>query len=448
MTRRGSDIRLPPTVISRKAKRLSDSPLSGHLSSRPRLLAAYTCVVAFLTYASVFAYRKAFTVATFEGMSIGPFTYQTSLIISQVMGYMLSKFYGIYFISSMRRTRRWVFVAAMVGVSWACHLVFALTPDWVGLACFFVNGFMLGFLWGVVFSYVEGRRTTDLTGSVMAVSFIFAGGFSRSVGKWLMVEHGVAEKWMPFWTGAVFALPLALFLYLMEQIPPPDAADEAERTRRVPMAATDRRALMRSLGTGIVLVTVTYVFLTVLRDIRDNYMANMWAELGYAGNYGIFTRTESITSVVVLAMMATLVLVRRNIVALRLVHYAIMAGFAIGGGASVLFLAGRLDGALWMQLTGLGLYMAYIPFNSIFFERLIATFRMAANVGFLIYLTDAFGYLGSVSLMVAKETLRFGIDWSTYYAWGVSAFAMVGLVSMGSSWAWFSARYRRLSTGG
>lgn len=448
MTRRGPDIRLPPTVISRKAKRLSDSPLSGHLSSRPRLLAAYTCVVAFLTYASVFAYRKAFTVATFEGMSIGPFTYQTSLIISQVMGYMLSKFYGIYFISSMRRTRRWVFVAAMVGVSWACHLVFALTPDWVGLACFFVNGFMLGFLWGVVFSYVEGRRTTDLTGSVMAVSFIFAGGFSRSVGKWLMVEHGVAEKWMPFWTGAVFALPLALFLYLMEQIPPPDAADEAERTRRVPMAATDRRALMRSLGTGIVLVTVTYVFLTVLRDIRDNYMANMWAELGYADNYGIFTRTESITSVVVLAMMATLVLVRRNIVALRLVHYAIMAGFAIGGGASALFLAGRLDGALWMQLTGLGLYMAYIPFNSIFFERLIATFRMAANVGFLIYLTDAFGYLGSVSLMVAKETLRFGIAWSTYYAWGVSAFALVGLVSMGSSWGWFSARYRRLSTGG
>ena len=418
--------------------------LRGYLSNRPLTAAAYTCMVAFLTYASVFAYRKAFTVATFEGMRLGPFTYQTSLIISQVVGYMLSKFYGIYFISAMRRTRRWVFVASMIGISWACHLLFALTPDWVGLICFFINGFMLGFLWGVVFSYVEGRRTTDLTGSVMAVSFIFAGGFSRSVGKWLMVEYGVAEKWMPFCTGAVFALPLAVFLYLMEQIPPPDAADEAERTRRVPMAATDRKALMQQLGIGIGLVTVTYVFLTILRDIRDNYMANMWAELGYAGNYAIFTRTESLTSVVVLAMMATLVFVRRNILALQLVHVAIMAGFAIGGAASVLFLAGQLDGALWMQLTGLGLYMAYIPFNSIFFERLIACFRMAANVGFLMYVTDAFGYLGSVSLMIMKETMRFGIDWSTYYAWGVTGFAVVGLAAMATSWAWFTARHRRL----
>lgn len=408
------------------------------------MLALYTCVVAFLTYASVFAYRKAFTVAAFDGMQIGTFSYQTMLIISQVIGYMLSKFYGILFISSLRRTGRWITVSVLVGISWFCLLLFAVTPDWFGLICFFINGFMLGFLWGVIFSYVEGRRTTDLTGSVMAVSFIFAGGFSRSVGKWLMMEHAVPEKWMPFMTGAVFALPLAFFLFLIERIPPPDVRDEQERTRRIPMKRQNRKELMQALGTGILLVTVTYVFLTILRDIRDNYMANMWRELGYGSNFAIFTRTETITSVVVLLMMGSLVLVRRNMLALRLVHMVILAGFLLGGISSVLFITGRMAGATWMQLTGLGLYMAYIPFNSIFFERLIASFRMAANVGFLMYITDAFGYLGSVILMVTKESMKFDITWSNYFAWGVALFSVVGTITIVSSLTWFSRRHKVL----
>ena len=408
------------------------------------MLALYTSVVAFLTYASVFAYRKAFTVAAFDGMHIGTFSYQTMLIISQVIGYMLSKFYGILFISSLRRSGRWITVSALVGVSWLCLFLFAVTPDWFGLVCFFINGFMLGFLWGVIFSYVEGRRTTDLTGSVMAVSFIFAGGFSRSVGKWLMMEHAVPEKWMPFMTGAVFALPLAFFLFLMERIPPPDARDEQERTRRIPMKRQNRKELMQALGTGILLVTITYVLLTILRDIRDNYMANMWRELGYGSNYAIFTRTETITSIVVLFMMGSLVLVRRNMLALRLVHMLIFAGFLLGGISSALFITGLMAGATWMQLTGLGLYMAYIPFNSIFFERLIASFRMAANVGFLMYITDAFGYLGSVILMVTKESMKFDISWSNYFAWGVAIFSVVGSLTIVSSLSWFSRRHKVL----
>lgn len=97
-----------------------------------------------------------------------------------------------------------------------------------------------------------------------------------------------------------------------------------------------------------------------------------------------------------------------------------------------------------MQLTGLGLYMAYIPFNSIFFERLIASFRMAANVGFLMYITDAFGYLGSVILMVTKESMKFDISWSNYFAWGVAIFSVVGSLTIVSSLSWFSRRHKVL----
>ncbi len=413
-------------------------------ADRPKLLALYISVVAFMTYASVYAYRKPFTVAAYEGIEMGNFSYQTLLIISQVIGYMLSKFYGIKFIAALRRRGRWKTMVTLMGIAWLSLLVFALVPPWMGLLCFLVNGFMLGFLWGIVFSYVEGRRITDFTGSVMAVSFIFAGGFTRSVAKWLMVDFGITEKWMPFFTGAVFALPLALFIYLLERIPPPDEADEASRTKRVPMQKEDRQQLMKEFGTGIFLVTITYIFLTVMRDIRDNYMANMWRELGYGSNYSIFTRTETITSVIILLMMGSLVLIRKNIQAFRIVHLVIFAGFLLAGVSSLLFSIGRLDGALWMQLTGLGLYMAYIPFNCIFFERMIASFRIAANVGFLIYITDAFGYLGSVLVMLLKETIRMEINWSSFYAWGVVGFSVVGLFGILASLRWFSGKYKSM----
>jgi len=401
-------------------------------------------LVSFLTYASVYAYRKPFTVAAYEGIKLGNISYQTLLIISQVIGYMLSKFYGIRFIAALRRKGRWKTMFILVGVAWLSLLLFALVPPWAGLICFLVNGFMLGFLWGIVFSYVEGRRATDFTGSVMAVSFIFAGGFTRSVAKWLMVEYGVTERWMPFITGAIFALPLALFIYLLEKIPPPDEVDEASRTRRVPMLQEDRKSFMQQFGAGIVLVTITYIFLTVMRDIRDNYMANMWRELGYGSNYSIFTRTETITSVIVLLMMGSLVFIRKNIQAFRLVHIVIFIGFLLAGISSLLFSLGSMDGALWMQLTGLGLYMAYIPFNCIFFERMIASFRIAANVGFLIYITDAFGYLGSVLVMLIKETVRMEINWSSFYAWGVVGFSVVGLFGIIASLRWFSLKYKTM----
>jgi hypothetical protein len=202
--------------------------------------------------------------------------------------------------------------------------------------------------------------------------------------------------------------------------------------------------MMKSFGTGVFLVTLTYVFLTIMRDIRDNYMANMWRELGYGSNYGIFTQTETITSVLVLIMMASLVLIRKNIIAFRVVHLAIFIGFLISGLSSFFFVTGQLDGAVWMQLTGLGLYMAYIPFNSIFFERMIASFRIAANVGFLIYITDAFGYLGSVIVMIVKETIRMEINWSSFFAWGVIGFSTIGLLGIFSSLQWFNKKYKSM----
>ena len=336
---------------------------------RPVTVALYAAIVSFLTYASIYAYRKPFTVATFDGIAYWGVKYQELLIISQGLGYMLSKFYGIRFIAELKRFGRWKTSAFLVGAAWLSLLIFGFTPAPYGMLCLFVNGFMLGFMWGIVFSYVEGRRATDFIGAAMAVSFIFAGGFTRDVAIRLRDGWNVPEQWLGFATGLVFAVPLIIFLYLLEKIPAPDDADVKERTVRMPMQQEERKSFLKRFGAGVIAVTVTYLFLTIMCDIRDNFMANIWNELGYGSKPDIFTKTETITSLIVLVMMGLLVLVRKNIRAFRLIHFVVLAGFLLAGISSALFLTGQMSGVLWMQLVGLGLYMGYIPFNCIFFER-------------------------------------------------------------------------------
>lgn len=413
---------------------------------QPVTTAVHTAVVAFLTYASVYAYRKPFTLATFEGIRYWGIPYQTLLIISQVIGYMFSKFYGIKFIAELKKLARWKSIAILVGVAWLSLLGFGLAPAPWGMVFLFLNGFPLGLIWGIVFSYVEGRRTTDFIGSALSVSFIFSSGFVKSVGKWLMLHTGVSEQWMPFTTGAIFVIPMVLFVYLLERTPPPTEEDIASRSVRLPMGKEERLKLFHRFTLGLMVIIVTYLFLTVIRDIRDNFMANIWNDLGYGQTSAIFTTTEIPTTLAVLLLMSLLVLIRKNIFAFKLIHGIVLLGFGLAGASSWLFLQQKLDPVYWMTLVGLGLYTAYIPFNSIFFERMIASFRVAGNVGFLIYLADSFGYMGSVGVMLCKEIFQIRLSWAQLYPKAVVVFSIIGIAGTLFSYFYFSKKYNQLNS--
>lgn len=72
--------------------------------------------------------------------------------------------------------------------------------------------------------------------------------------------------------------------------------------------------------------------------------------------------------------------------------------------------------------------MVYIPFNSILFDRLIAAFSMKGNVGFFIYVADAVGYVGSVSVMLVKEGMSLQIKWTQFFSQSVIILSFVGVI--------------------
>lgn len=405
----------------------------------------YAAVVVFLAYTMIFGYRKTFTVATFDGLTIAGYSYKTVLVISQMLGYLLAKFYGIKYISELQRTGRGKIILLLTSIAWLSWLLFAIVPSPYNIVFLFVNGFPLGMLWGVVFSYVEGRRSTDFIGAALAVSFIFASGFVKSVGALLVNNFGISEFWMPFYAGLVFCLPLLLFVYLMERIPQPDAEDIAFRSQRVAMTADDRKKFIRDFLGGIVTCVIIYCFATIFRDIRDNFSAEMWKEMGFFNQPAIFSKTETPITLIVLVLIGSMVMIKNNFVALKTAHYFILIGFILAGACTLLFKSGQLSPIAWMTLVGLGLYMVYIPFNAIFFDRLISTFKYASNVGFLIYIADAFGYVGSIGVLVSKEIFKIQLNWVTFFSSSVMILSVIGVALTIYSLYYFSRKYRKLA---
>ena len=408
------------------------------------LVALYAAVITFLTYATVYGFRKGFTVCTFSGMSFAGIGYKTWLVISQVLGYTCSKIYGIRFIAELKRLGRGKLILLLTGVSWFALLLFAIIPAPYNIVFMFINGFPLGMIWGVVFSYVEGRKATDFIGAALSVSFIFSSGFVKTVAERLRISFQLSEFWVPFAAGLAFAIPLVLFVYLLEKIPAPSAEDESLRSTRVPMMKEKRREFVRLFLPGLVAAISIYVFSTLFRDIRDNFLADMWKEMGYVNQPSLFTKTETPTTIIILVLISSMILIRNNFKALMVAHYFILLGCIITGISSYLFVQHRLSPVWWITLVGLGLYMTYIPFNCVFFDRLISAFKYAGNVGFLIYVADSFGYFGSVGVLVTKEILHVKLQWTAFYSQGVIVLSVVGILGTILSLTYFSRKYHKM----
>lgn len=408
----------------------------------PFYFVGYAMLAAFGAYFCMYAFRKPFAVGTYEGI---PFlghllTFKSALIISQVLGYALSKFIGIKVISEMKSRSRPAMLIGLILLAEGALVLFGLVPAPWNAAFLFLNGLPLGMIWGIVFSYLEGRQTSEVLGAGLASSFIVSSGAVKSVGKWLMNECGTSEMWMPAATGALFLLPMLAFTFLLEQIPPPSPTDCQHRTERQPMNGHERRALYRAFAPGLILLVAFYTLLTAYRDLRDNFAAEIWSALGHGKEPIIFTVSEIPIAVLVLVLMGSTMYIRNNHRAVRTYFWLVTAGVVLVGSSTLLFHADLLNGATWMVVVGFGLYVAYVPFNCILFDRMIAAFGKKANAGYLIYVADAFGYLGSVLVLLWKDFAQPKISWLAFFGKTSYGLAIGGSLLMLAAIAYFQKK--------
>ena len=154
------------------------------------------------------------------------------------------------------------------------------------------------------------------------------------------------------------------------------------------------------------MLVAVFTMLTILRSLRDDFAVEIWAALGFTKEPSLYTRSELWVMLVVISVNAAAFLIASNRAAFFTALYTILGGFVVVTGATVLFVTGGLDGFLFMVLLGIGAYTPYVAFHTTLFERMIALFRDKANLGYLMYLADAVGYLGVVAILLLKNLLK------------------------------------------
>lgn len=370
---------------------------------------------AFGVYFCMYGFRKPFTVASFEGLSYFGVDYKILIIIAQAVGYFISKFIGIKFISELKPAKRRSFLFSFIAVAELSLLGFAAVPAPYNILFMFLNGIPLGMIWGIVFSYIEGRKTTEIIGLFLCSSFVVSSGFTKSVGKFLMDTFSISEFWMPFSAGLIFIIPLFVFGILLERIPQPTEEDILLKSKRQPLNGPERKALIQQFFVPVVCIIFLYISLTVLRDFRDNFNREIWDGLHFHFDSSIFTLTEIPIAIMVLVILSFMVKVKNNKKAFAYYHYILFGGILVVGFSTYLFQQGSLSPFVWMTISGFGMYLCYIPFNGIYFDRMIAAFDIKGNVGFLIYIVDSFGYLGSVLILLYKNFGSSQTSWLSFY---------------------------------
>ena len=377
------------------------------------LFITWSLVASFGAYFCMYAFRKPFNSGLYEGLELSGIGYKTILILSQVAGYTLSKFTGIKIISELKSTSRIRLIILLILIAESALLLFGIVPYPYNFVFLFINGLPLGMVYGVVFSFLEGRRFTEMIAMGLNISIIIASGVLKTT--YLEVHHWfpwISEFWMPFSIGLLFLPFFFLFVWMLDVLPAPTDEDIRLRTERVPMANHDKRNVLAEYGLPIFCLLICYIMLIVVRDFRDNFTIEIWNEIDTNWVSSVLSQTEMITGFVVLVVIGSLAFIKNNLIGFRMTNLVIFAGILMSAVSTYLFENNLINGFYWMLTIGTGMFLAFTVIQSAIFDRLIALFRLKANAGFFVYICESFGYLSSVGLLLYKEFFMKQLSWS------------------------------------
>lgn len=390
--------------------------LNNRMQNSPAFLLFVVSFAAFVVYTGMYGFRKPYTVGLYTNWTFLGISYKVCLVIAQVLGYMISKFIGIRIIASIDPKFRIQGILICILTAWVALFLFAIIPAPYNIFCMFLNGLPLGMVFGLVFGFLEGRKTTEIMGAFLVSSFIFASGLAKSVGKWLLINIDIHDFWMPFIAGGVFLIPLLFALWLLKQTPIPSSSDVLVRSERIPMNLKEQKKFVTQFGWLLLPVVISYMLFTIVRDFSEDFANELWMETGYIADAGIFVRTSTWITIFVLIIIGSFFTIKSNFKAFVYSHILVILGLLLSLISTLLFYQQLLNPINWMILSTAGLYLAYLPFNCLYFERMISSYEIKGNVGFVMYIADAFGYLGTVIVLLVKEFISIQFSWVFFFS--------------------------------
>jgi hypothetical protein len=109
----------------------------------PIILNIQAFVAIFLACFTWHAYRLGYSAPTYEGYTLWSMDYKILLVIFHILGYALSKFYGIKFCPELNRETRRYWMIIFHAISQVILIIFGAVPPPYNALVMFLNGMPL-----------------------------------------------------------------------------------------------------------------------------------------------------------------------------------------------------------------------------------------------------------------------------------------------------------------
>ena len=290
------------------------------------------------------------------------------------------------------------FILISIVLAEASLILFGLLPAPYNIGAMFLNGLSLGCMWGIIFSFIEGRRMTDILASLLGVSMVISSGTAKSM-----------------------------------------------KSKRETLNGKQRWDIFKNFMPFLTLLFIANVVLTILRDIKEDFLVKIIDVSQYSS--WMFAQVDSVVTIIILVIFGLMVFVRSNLKALSILLGLIIISMVVMVVVSFGYEQLQLNAIVWLFIQSLCLYLAFLTFQTIFFDRFIACFKIRGNVGFFIAMNDFLGYTGTVIVLAVKEFFSPDINWTTFYNLMAGYVGVICFVAFVCSFIYLHQRYRRENYG-
>ena len=346
---------------------------------------------------------------------------------AMTMGYFLGKFPSYALVPSIQREQRLYILCALfligaVGVTGLLPLqapaaVVAATSAastlsllaWLQIGAIFVGSLSASAIFGVEFTYAEGRQCSDVLLAALNCVVLFGSSICRALGSsiitTLLIPQNLNPRWMPLLLVVLYAPITILALIGLDAVPDPTPTDTIARGRRTTMTPHEKTAFLYRHVLGLFPLVLGYAYMTGFRFLRDFYALEVYTEVLHREpapkDYLLADWVGGILSVGCLLVLQT---IHDNTSALVFLHGMFVGGGVIIGTGTYGFEHNMLSPESWIICVGIGVALSTTPFTGSLFDRIIASTRIKGTAVFLVFFADGVSYLGVLILLLYKTT--------------------------------------------
>ena len=212
---------------------------------------------------------------------------------------------------------------------------------------------------------------------------------------------------------------------------------------RVTLDRQQRWELFRNFAPVLTLLFFANLFLTVLQDVKEDFLVKI-IDVNAAGlSSWVFAKVDGVVTLIILAVFATLALVKSHIKVLSTLLTLVIAGAVTLSFVAFNYDSLQLSPLVWLFIQSLCLYFSYLSFQTIFFDRFIACFRIremwVSSSQWLILSAIRERYW----CWYLKECFNPNLDWLEFYNTMAGTVGIVCCTAFTVSLFYLMQRYRK-----